>query len=183
MKKDKEWLLKEISKLDKTVFLHRYGVDAKVKKGDLLQLVDQLDEPKKVTVPKWFDEWVKYKKETESEYDCLALAHYIVEDYNNGELTNEQMYYVVSKPRDILSALLYGYEVKEEKLYWVLDKEGLTMITKEYPDKRIAFKSGWYRPKDIQFYLKEYYLFTEKEIRDYDERYLPFAVPVEEVGS
>lgn len=65
-------------------------------------------------------------------------------------------------------AWLNGYEVAKEKLYHVKDNDE-TMLCKVYGKVMTAGK-GW-----CIGYGQEVYHLTEKEIRDYDERYMAFA--------
>ena len=62
----------------------------------------------------------------------------------------------------------------EEKLYYVLDKQGKTLLM-NFMDVKVC-SSGGYEVHDGNKYM---YQLTEKQIKDYDERYFAFAVPVE----
>ena len=75
-------------------------------------------------------------------------------------------------------AILYRYEVEEEQKYYVLGKHDTPILFRDYRN-RITETSNL---NDI--YPKansEDFEFTEQEIKDYDERYIPFMVPVEEM--
>ena len=73
-------------------------------------------------------------------------------------------------------AWLDDYEVEEEQLYYVLNSEGETMIRKN--DSGVGTSSGF---KIKNWLNNESYKLTEQEIKDYDPRFWPFAVKVEEV--
>ena len=72
-----------------------------------------------------------------------------------------------------------GYEVEEERKFEVI-----------FPN--LTFEKDLYLMKlyeklsitsDRNFYVDQRYIFTEKEIKSIDERYWPFAVPVEKVAE
>ena len=66
-------------------------------------------------------------------------------------------------------------EVEEEQKYYVLNSEAKTMIRKN--DSGVGTSSGF---KIKNWLNNEGYKLTEREIKDYDERYFAFAVKVEE---
>ena len=75
-----------------------------------------------------------------------------------------------------------GYEVEEEKLYYTVDEKGQTILFNSQ-ERGILRSNGI----DLEIVLSEYehapsniYQLTEKQIKDYDERYWPFAVEVAE---
>lgn len=77
----------------------------------------------------------------------------------------------------LIRAALDGYEL-EEPCYWVRDKGGYAML---YKTPKGYITSTYYKINhEQQLSKKERYTFTEKEIKEYDERYWAFAVLVEE---
>lgn len=70
-------------------------------------------------------------------------------------------------------AWIYGYKVKGEKRYWVKNKDGSSILHRDTNGKVINPLN-----KNITSYT-----FTEKEIRDFDERFMAFAIPVEETND
>ncbi|MDN5402849.1 MAG: DUF1642 domain-containing protein [Lactococcus sp.] len=70
---------------------------------------------------------------------------------------------------------LYGYTVEKEQLYKVV-------FLKTGDDEILLLKSDTFFIDWISIYNDLKYQFTEKEIKDIDERYWAFAVPVEEVN-
>lgn len=74
-------------------------------------------------------------------------------------------------------AWIEGYEVEKEPLYWVRNRRGRAMLGKK--DDGTIYGASYVTITSQLAYPKSY-TFTEKEIKDYDERYWAFAVPVEE---
>lgn len=122
-------------------------------------------EREKVTIPKFVADWIEACKR-----DGDALAFVLEGDYDIAEWLetegNEEL---------LARAYLDGYEI-EEPLYWVRDKEGKSLLVKK--KTAIGISSG--SSVDNQKHNIKRYTFTEKEIKDYDERYWAFAVSVEE---
>ena len=83
-----------------------------------------------------------------------------------------------SNEKLLLRAWLDGYEIEKEPLYYVLDKHRKTMLRKNGLGD-IHNSSG--ADFDIlEVYQLSMYQFTEKEIKGFDERYMAFAVKVED---
>lgn len=72
-------------------------------------------------------------------------------------------------------AWLDGYEIKEP-LYWVRNEDGYSLLYRGYSGITPSSTPA----ANYQERNRESYTFTEKEIKEYDERYWAFAVPVEE---
>ncbi|MFS0927459.1 DUF1642 domain-containing protein [Enterococcus durans] len=142
-----------------------------------LELIQQLDEPHKPVVPKFVAEWFEGNKH------ALDLAIFIairrgLDEEEWPHKTDFENWLDVSKnkPIETLIRMKDGYEVEKEPLYSVI-------IAGEYLVKEISCSdevklvSTAYLPQ----YLAHHYQLTEKQIKEIDERYWPFAVPVEEV--
>ena len=76
---------------------------------------------------------------------------------------------------------LVGYEVEEEPKYYVLDKENATLLKKSAVGEGIAKSVGTNIYNTKSWKNEEEYQLTEQEIKDYDPRYMAFAVKVEEL--
>ena len=72
-------------------------------------------------------------------------------------------------------------EIEEEPKYYVLDKENATLLKKSAVGEGIAKSVGTNIYNAKSWKNEEEYQLTEQEIKDYDERYWPFAVKVEEM--
>lgn len=138
--------------------------------------IEQLDEQPKVTVPKFVADWIEECKRNATLADCLKGSYKIFigrklasEDFKN---------WVVDNENDELTAKawMFGYEVKKEPLYYVIiNKEYLVLMFKNRKDHRFIDKDEL-----VEWHPSGYQL-TEAEIKEIDERYWAFAVPVEEV--
>lgn len=145
-----------------------------------LELIQQTDEPQKPVVPKFVAEWFEDNKH------ALDLAIFIaIRGLNDEEWphkTDFENWLDVSKnkPIETLVRMKDGYEVEKEPLYYV-----------KLP---VVYFNHW----DLEAYLMkddrgnitiadnndfDDMKFTESEIKEIDERYWPFAVPVEEVAE
>lgn len=179
MKKDKEWLKEAVGKLNlvDTVF-EADGVsyiDTAVSVVKVYDLIDQLDEPGKIVVPKFVAEWYEESK-NELEFDIFNLVTTIGEkDYD--ELTEIEAWFnnLGNEPIEtIMKMKLFGYEAEKEKLYYVLNKQGKTLLV--FIGGKASLSGGYALPDGN----KEMYQLTEKQIKDYDERFWEFAVEVAE---
>ncbi|EGP5497548.1 DUF1642 domain-containing protein [Enterococcus faecium] len=151
-------------------------------------------EPQKHVMPKFFDKWAKQVLEKRDKFYAISLitragwgygVDYELDNGRSPSGTKELLNWIVENEGDdypnkkkATEALLYGYEVEEEPLYYVklpvvyfnhLDLETYLMKD-DRGNITIADNNDF---DDMKF--------TESEIKAIDERYWPFAVPVEEV--
>ena len=161
----KEELKQEVEKImSVTNYDGGWTVKKLVDVDKLFDLIDQLDEPtlsKKVQLSQTAAvELNRYKNRGYSLKDLLVIA--------GSKQAQEKL----------ARAWLDGYTVDEEQKYYVLGKYDTPILFRDYKS-RITESSNL---SDI--YPKansEDFEFTEQEIKDYDERYIPFMVPVEEM--
>ncbi|HII3935932.1 TPA: DUF1642 domain-containing protein [Enterococcus faecium] len=160
-------------------------------------IVKELDEHPKHVMPKFFDDWAKRVIAKHDEFYAISLVARAGWGYgvdfelseNGLSLENKELlYWLVDKcsgnypnKKKAIEALLYGYEVEKEPLYHVkLKIPGVTYYliqTFLMPgDTHMCFSAATER-----YGAKWKNTFTESEIKEIDERYWPFAVPVEEV--
>ncbi|WP_395530930.1 DUF1642 domain-containing protein [Enterococcus faecium] len=153
-------------------------------------------EPQKHVMPKFFDKWAKQVLEKRDKFYAISLitragwgygVDYELDNGRSPSGTKELLNWIVENEGDdypnkkkATEALLYGYEVEEEPLYYVklpvvyfnhLDLETYLMKD-DRGNITIADNNDF---DDMKF--------TESEIKAIDERYWPFAVPVEEVAE
>ena len=140
------------------------GVDMVIK-NQVLTLIEQIDEPKKVAVPKYVAEWV----DTLDEHGLFGL-NYDVVDESVWNWVYENYDYNVKK---LHLAYLYGYEVEEEKLYTV-EIEGVISgkLFRNIRTNEYLFHSG----NGFNGYTDR---LTETEIKQKDERLWQWAREVE----
>lgn len=147
-----------------------------------INYVEQLDEPQKVKVPECVGELLDYYRKS-ADVDLLALLICFKDWYFRNDKTSESeeaIDWLVKHPEKFMKAWLDGYEVDEERKYYIR----LTIPSSSVIGLYLGFN------KDGKFdtsYGKPHITwgwkcrFTEKEIKAIDERYWPFAVPVEKV--
>lgn len=175
------------SELKTGVITDLYKVDALVKfdSGDQkdacipFAYMMKLDQPKPVKVPKMIANFIESYDNTIDRYNILAKALEFLSDVYNE--SNEVDEWIDNNMTQFIRAVLDGYEVKKEPLYYVdfinygdvhkrliLDHENCKYNIVDWSDNLIGL-------------VQE--MFTEQEIKELDERYWAFAVPVEEVEA
>lgn len=138
--------------------------------NNTIGLVKQLDEPKKVVVPKFVAEWIElYKKENKT-----TLWHVMNKIINEKFLNHQNIviWFENDSNKHILEqAWVNGYEVEKEQLYYVFDT-----TTKQYLGvDKVLNKAFWLSSQNSGARTP----LTEQEIKAIDERYWPFAVKVD----
>lgn len=129
------------------MYIAGYGVARK----EILDDLKQLDEPKKVVVPKFVAEWIEYAKK---KGDSLSASFKPWDLY--GAEYGKVNSWIKDNEETYARAWLDGYEVEEDPLYYV-----------KLPGV------GYLNNADGG--IKH----TDKEIKAIDERYWPFAVKVD----
>ncbi|MHA3876765.1 DUF1642 domain-containing protein [Enterococcus faecalis] len=137
-----------------------------------INLAKQLDEPKKVVVPKFVAEWLDKHKYSTDIIDLFLSVEYATD--SDGFIAEKwdysgEFYDWLNNSADVqftlCDAMRYGYEVMKEPLYYVkLPEIGY-----------MRFGYRYFYSEDVEEAKK----YTEQEIKSIDERYWPFAVKVE----
>ncbi|MDT6468782.1 DUF1642 domain-containing protein [Enterococcus lactis] len=132
----------------------------------------QIEEPQKSVVPKFVADWIEYAKK---KGDSLAISFKPWNLY--GVEYSKADRWIEDNQETFARAWIDGYEVEKEPLYYV-----------KLP---VVYFNHW----DLEAYLMkddrgnitiadnndfDDMKFTESEIKEIDEGYWPFAVPVEE---
>ena len=132
-------------------------------------LLDNTDK-QLVVVPKIVDEFIEEAKGDYTIYGAFTKLSTKMSRTDIGK------WVFASKERQMLfaRAWLDGYTVEKEKLQKVV-------FLKTGDDEILLLKSDTFFIDWISIYNYLKYQFTEKEIKDIDERYWAFVVPVEEV--
>ena len=155
------------------------GIHSGIRQGISIAIdaVERLDEPEKVVIPQIVADEFDYNKKPYWEVDeAKDVSHILKCAFGNEGKPSEFLDWVRENPEDYVMAVRNGYEVKKEKLYYVLDKQGKTLLVLMGGEVRI---SGGYVLSESTA-TKDIYQLTEKQIKDYDERFLEFAVEVQE---
>lgn len=139
-----------------------------------LGVIEKLDEPEKVeplVVPKELGEWLA-KQDIGDEGRFFSIIGRLDDMLGMDMFDN----FIDDNKKELIEVILgtRPYKVEKEELYYVLDKKGKTMLM-SWGGK--ATSSGGYSIHDVS---KGLYQLTERQIKDYDERYWPFAVEVAE---
>lgn len=158
-----------------------YNIGIGFRKRDVLDLVEQLDEPKKVVLPRDVAEWLEASKHM----NLLELLSDLYEHYSNGEtcigkFVKEYCTSVDEAYKRIARAYLDGYEVEKEKLYTVVLPNTNLETTNDYKwflkrtdtGKVVLVQGVFNHDGDTKL--------TEEEIKSLDERYMAFAEEVTE---
>ena len=179
-----------IDQLDELKVLSQEWIDNNVVHirglGDIFEAVavESLLVPKRElpVIPKFVADWIEeMKKDKRPFYSVMStLMNKTNHEWVAWESANMNFSEIVAQ------AWLDGYEVEEEKLYYV--KLPNTNSTSEYLYLAQGSVSGdyWFnsRPERLDYEANACkHKFTEKQIKDYDERYIPFMVPVDEVNN
>lgn len=140
------------------------------------KLVPKQEEAEKVVVPDFVDRWLKRSKgHFESIYRAIGyLSSYGYDDYDDDGDDYKVYEWLPGNEEVFVLAWNHGSTV-EEKKYEVKDKHGCFILIKNLDGEVINAYSKVVYKNNGQL--------TEQEIKDYDERYWPFAVPVEEVSE
>lgn len=168
-KQDKKKLTKHIELNQHMTEISMFGRTAVVDvvpSDRLIDLIDELASP--VKVPKFVGELLDYYRNS-TDVDLLALLICFKDWYFRKDKLSENeeaIDWLVRHPEKFMKAWLDGYEVEEEPKYY-LDLPKMGMVN-EISNSQLCWtncEGG----------------ITEKEIKSIDERYWPFAVPVEKV--
>ena len=154
-----------------------------------LELIQQLNESQKPVIPQLVAGWLEkstdpFTKAEKISYlikskdgDSYYFCDWFVRD---GIVTQEQgeelLAWVTRQSYETLLSLYNGYEVEKEPLYEVIIGD-LYLIKKFNNRNDFCFDTSC----SLCAWEKSAYQLTEVEIKEIDERYWPFAVPVEEV--
>jgi len=137
----------------------------------ILDLVEQFDEPQKPVVPKFVSEWFEDNKDVLDLAIFMAIRELDDEEWQHKTDFENWLDVVKNKPLETLIRMKDGYEVKKEPMYYI------KLPSMTFDTYIIETDTGdlisWQNTKTGT-------PFTEKRIKDIDERYWAFAVPVEE---
>lgn len=158
MIKDKEWAKNEVIKLWGRWMAG--GDTIHELNNSVISIIDKLDEPEKVVVPKWVADNIESKKRVGTRLN-VAMSEFpefkLEKELGIDEYECNELY---------ARAWLDGYEVEKEKLY-------IVQLPTNLEDDLIILDADGDIWKDS---WPSRYKMTEKRIKEIDERYWPFAV-------
>lgn len=132
-------------------------------------------EHQKPVVPKFVAEWFEDNKDDLE----FAIWELCVDSYGSAQQGMlDWIQQSENKPIETLVRMKDGYEVEKEPLYEVIIGD-LYLIKKFNNRNDFCFDTS----RSLCTWEKSAYQLTEAEIKAIDERYWPFAVPVEEVAE
>ena len=163
---NKQELVEELECLEIPADSYSYFRGAKYVVERAISLAKQLDEPKKVVVPPIIDKFIR--EIDDPIYEICTWADYYGNDGRTCE--DSKLSAVINwygkNSNEFYQAVINGYEVEEEPLYYVKLPEIGYM------------RFGFCIP--VTESIEEAKKYTEQEIKAIDERYWAFAVKVEE---
>ena len=185
MKKDKEWFIKELLGHEIGDYGNSYNSGYEDGLAYALKLAHQLDEPEKVVIPQFVADWWerdddsvtmygRLRAEKKHKFDLISIFY----DKGLGDYLSKAEDWIYENNSAFLD-LVNGkpYEVEEEQKYYTLDSEDIPLLERwgNQIQRTTTELSIYEKGRDnSRFEL------TEKEIKDYDERYWSFAVEVAE---
>ncbi|EMF0407867.1 DUF1642 domain-containing protein [Enterococcus faecium] len=154
---------------------HTWVTDRYVKIRKALELVGQLDEPQKPVVPKFVADWFEDNKHALDLAIFTEIRELDGERYPHETDFENWLDNAENNPIENLIRMIDGYEVEKDPLYEVI-------IGDLYLIKKFNNRNDFYfdTSRSLCAWEKSAYQLTEAEIKAIDERYWPFAVPVEE---
>lgn len=178
---NKQEAIDKIEKLDGLTIKDEF-IDFNIEmipKGEILEIIEQLDEPEKPVVPQFVADWYEENKD-DFEYNVYDLCVKFHEYELNREIKN-WFDSADNKPIETLVMMhKFGYEVKKEKLYTVElpnpNRADVSLVLGLYNDGKVAIFAAF---TDSWKYEKQYKL-TEAEIKQDFEWAWQFAKEVEE---
>ncbi|MCP7134517.1 DUF1642 domain-containing protein [Listeria monocytogenes] len=135
-----------------------------------LEDVVKVKEPELIAVPRFAADWIKHCKQREYDLACLL-------EYGNAGIPDEMYEWLISSADNqelFARAWLDGYEVEKEPLYYVRFINNCSGYLNVRNDGRRSLSDSV--QNDI-FKTQ----FTEAEIKEMDERYWQFVVPVRDL--
>lgn len=176
-----------VTERDSTDDMYTFGYG--VARKEILEDLKQLDEPKKLIVKPIVAGWIEKSTDNLTKAEKIAYlikskdgdSYYFCDWFvRDGILTQEQgeelLAWATRQSYETLLSLYNGYEVEKEPLYSVIIA-GEYLVKEISCSNEVKLVSTAYLPQ----YLAHHYQLTEKQIKEIDERFWPFAVPVEEV--
>ena len=152
-----------------------------INKRQAIDIVSQIDEPKKIAVPKFVAELLEgYKR---SGWHLQKVLSNLDDDEKVGDWAYDENDDLISEKVDMIArAWLDGYEIEQEKLYTVeipnpaLDNLECVIVLKRIRGRVCLVNTYDYMGRE----LSDEYQLTESEIKKDFEWAWQFAKPVEE---
>lgn len=172
--KNIEWLKEQVKKVKLIDEPHELN---KIYYDEVLELIDQLDTPELPEIPFFVAEWIEKSKENKLELGEGFSGVFTALDLDTNP--TKDLFWIKNNQELFARAWLDGYTVEEKKYTVFVGKAthtvGLFLSKSPYSgDITIGSNLDYYYSRPDEIFL------TEQEIKDYDERYWPFAEEVME---
>lgn len=149
-----------------------------ISKGDVLEIIEQIDEPEKPVLPQFIADWLEVCKENLGFSLSNAMSH-STSAMNKQPNWVKGWFNLKDNQETFAKAWLFGYEVEKEKLYTVElpnPNAGGHVVLRKTGDERVSITFAnagrWRGVKNVQL--------TESEIKKDFEWAWQFAKEVEE---
>ena len=172
-KEFRESLENELCKIKETdeYILYGYGAGVYDSYTYLLKKYDEFHKP--VVVPDFISEWIESPdRDLNDMYLCERPKNVYEWTFGEGDSLEN------SRLKDLIDAIDNGYEVKEEPKYYVINNQNYFLLAKD-KGHGFVFSTGGNSKIGNTDNISATFKLTEQEIKDYDERYMAFAIPVE----
>ena len=140
--------------------------DFAIMRDTAIHIVNQIDEPQKVVVPKFVAEWIKSHKESFSDVSAIDMYDNLTSGNRNGYY-HEVWLWVIAHHYAFIKAWHDGYEIEKEKLYTVripnpaLDNLEFVIVLKRIRGRVCLVNTYDYMGRE----LSDEYKLTESEIK------------------
>lgn len=141
-----------------------------ISKGDVLEIIEQIDEPEKPVLPQFIADWLEVCKDNLPLSLANSMNNIVMRTNNQPDKT---IHWVAKNSETFAKAWIYGYEVEKEKLYTVeipnpiCDEYSRTFLGKNESGKVEPY--NWLGYTSIEFAdnwkQEEYAQLTEAEIK------------------
>lgn len=127
-------------------------------------------------IPKYVADFIESRKHTYANTFQYILQ--IAMGNSESPRFNKEYDWIRQSVEVFARAWLDGYEIEKEKLYYIVDKNDEVLWFRNR--QGVPRLSGSTLRSVLKSESKQRYQFTEQEIKNYDERFWPFAEPVEQ---
>ena len=177
---NKQELITHLSQYKEIEMVDKYRKGFQNALNFAIKSVKELDEPEKVVIPRFVADEFDYNKKPYWEVDeDKDVAHILKCAFGNEAKPSKFLDWVRENPEEYVMAVRNGYEVEKERLYYVLNGQGYFMLLESRTVGATQAGNVTFEDAKERGVLCIYQL-TEKQIKDYDERYWQFAVEVAE---
>lgn len=174
MNKDfREFLIDELRQIKEMSEDIQYGYEAGVNDSYayILKKYDEFHKP--VVIPDFVAEWIESPdRDLDNMYIWEEPKNVYEWTFGEGDSLENSRY------KDLLDAIDNGYEVEDEQKYYVINNQNYFLLAKD-KSHGFVFSTGGNSKLGNTDNISATFKLTEQEIKDYDERYMAFAIPVE----